>query len=106
MSELGQRGRSSRWSDDHPGLQVTLQQGEGPQPIGDYSWVRIALGDHNVLSECSNDRGIAGCAERRLSGLGRASARPLGVSQVWRADSTSSSKPVWIRPEGAAAVAY
>jgi O-Antigen ligase len=34
-------------------------------------------------------RGIAGCAETCLSGLGRASARPRGESHVWRADSTS-----------------
>jgi hypothetical protein len=36
-------------------------------------------------------RGIAGYHESGLSGLGRASARPHGVSHVWRADSTSST---------------
>jgi hypothetical protein len=95
MLAPGQRGRSSRWSDDHPGLRVTPRQGGGPQPIARVGHRgRIALGGLNGIGDSLSRkgcyRGIAGCAKRRLSGLVGASSRPLLEKGVWRDDSTQS----------------
>src|SRR5919206_5131632 len=104
MLGAGQRGRSSRGSHAPPGSRVMPWQGEGPQPIpgsrqADAAGTRLDRGRayepmNNVSAEMTElpflgewNRGIAGGAERCLSGLGRASWRPLLEKEVWRHDS-------------------
>jgi hypothetical protein len=55
MLAEGQRGRSSRGSDAPPGLRVTPQQGEGPQPsVRESKRGGVALGGHNQSADALN----------------------------------------------------
>ena len=47
MLAQGQRGRRTRWKNDHPGVRGMPKQGEGPQPMTECGY---GCGSHEAVT--------------------------------------------------------